>query len=206
MKIKKILITIICLLIFSFSIYANSDSNQNPDSNPTNPTQQPDFRQFNWGTNQNEVFKLEKSQFVVSGENLLYYTTKIANRSCILFYSFMNNNKLESAGYMFDIKHFNQNDYIEDYSVLKDLINSKYSKLGKEDVNWKNKTYKNYPEYYGTAIGMGYLIFRTFWEIDEKTKILLALYGDNLEISLALVYYDKSYVETNKYLPSSEGL
>jgi hypothetical protein len=210
MKIKKLLImsfTITCLLIlsiFTLPLYADSSQDQSFD-----------FRQSNWGMTKQEITNVEKSQLLDSLNNGIYYSTTIANKDCILFYSFLNSGKLESGGYMFDIEHMNQNDYIDDYTMLKNLLTSKYGKPIEDKTNWKNDLYKNYPQYYGMAIGMGYLTYKSIWVTENqttkvKTKIILFLYGDNLEVHITLGYHDKdyveNYVENNKYLPSSEGL
>ena len=184
---KKYIIIISFLLIFTSIGYTENNY---------------DFRNTNWGMTSQEVIDSEPLKLIANQDNQLFYITSILTRECYLFYNFQNNDKLSSAGYFFQIKHTNFNSYIDDYFEVQDAIVSKYGEPLENNRIWTNDLFKDNEQFWGTAISMGYLQYKSTWET-EKTKIILKLYGDNYEIHLGLIYGDKSYVPE---APSTKGL
>lgn len=183
---KKYIIIISFLLIFASIGY--TDTNY-------------DFRNTKWGMTINEVLISESVETVSNENNQLWYLTSVLNKECGLFYDFQNN-KLNSAGYFFDIKHTNPNSYIEDYFTIQDSLISKYKEPITNKTIWKNNLYRNNQQFWGLAISIGHLTYQSTWET-ETTKIRLSLTGDNYQIQLMIKYFDKNYVPEP---PATEGL
>ena len=192
--ILKTKLLLIILLLLSIPVFA--------EVNTESIKQDFDFRQTNWGMTMNEVLTTESLKVVSNENNRVFYQTSILNKDCYLFYYFENDNKLSSAGYFFDIKHTNPNDYIEDYLKLQDSLCSKYGEPITNKIVWKNNLYRNNQQFWGLAISMGHLQYKSTWET-ITTKISLNLYGDNYQNNLMIVYSDKNYISET---PATEGL
>lgn len=155
--------------------------------------QEYDFRQVNWGMSKEEVRAVEKQEPAdedIGGvQETFAYKTKISSFDSYLGYIFVNN-KLSGAGYYIQQEHVNQNDYIDDYNKLKDLLIQKYGKPVNDEVLWKNPLYKDRNKDWGLAISMGHLVYNVFWET-PSTEISLFLEGDNFEINFYIRYVSK---------------
>lgn len=159
--------------------------------NPEPIEQHFDFRQINWGMNQQQVIQSEKARLLNQDEKNLIYECQINNKDCALVYEFQNN-KLLFATYFFQIDHTNLNDYIDDYTELHNLLKAKYQEPIENKIIWKNNLFRNSPSDYGTAISVGHLMCFSGWTT-ETTEIGLNLLGDNYQIQLILMYMDKNY-------------
>jgi uncharacterized protein YxeA len=151
-----------------------------------------DFRQINWGMNQQQVIQSEKAKLLNQDEKHLIYECQVNNKDCALIYEFYDN-KIVCTTYFFQINHINLNNYIDDYIELHNLLKNKYQEPIENKIIWKNNLFKNSPLDYGTAISIGHLVYFSKWET-ETTKIGLNLLGDNYTIQLILMYVDKNYV------------
>ena len=182
---KKIMIIIILLL---FSLYLYSD---------------PDFRNVNWGMTKEEVKQIETIKFEEENDNMLIYSTRISNLDAILFYVFVGN-KLTKAGYLFTEEHSNDNLFIDDFKKIDALLIKKYGAPDAQEITWKNDLYKNDPQYWGTAIAMGYLSYYTGWQ-NDKTYIEHDLYGDNFKITHKILYVSKELQDYEKKIKEKEA-
>lgn len=152
----------------------------------------PDFRQINWGMEQQQIIQSEKIKLLDQNEENLVYSCLINNKNCILMYGFQNK-KVFCATYFFKINHTSLNDYLDDYNDLFDSLKIKYQEPISNKMIWKNNLFRNSPSDYGTAISVGHLICVSKWET-ETTNIMMSLTGDNYQIQLAITYSDKNYV------------
>jgi hypothetical protein len=168
---------IICILLISHIVYANENYT---------------FRKTTWNMTIDQVINSEQLNIISNENNKLFYETSILNKDCYLFYNF-NNNKLISAGYLFDIIHTNPNDYIDNYLEIQQSLIIKYKEPINNETIWKNNLYKSQQQFWGLAISMGHLIYQSIWET-ETTKIILKLYGDNYQNYLGIIYADKNYI------------
>ncbi|MDI6850997.1 MAG: DUF3157 family protein [bacterium] len=148
-----------------------------------------DFRKTNWGMNKAEVKKTEKSKIVKEDENLLAYQGNVGGLECFILYIFAEG-KLVRGKYVFTVTHSNKNDYILDYSTLKEFLVKKYGKPIKDSQLWKNDLYRDEYQNWGFAVSLGHLVYFADWET-PNTHIILALYGENYEITLAIEYQSK---------------
>lgn len=157
------------------------------------PSENHDFRKVNWGMTKADVIQAEKgSREKVNLGDLLVYECDLGGITCMLAYKFTHD-KLETASYIFTEEHTNENDYIADFSKIKDLLVKKYGTPLKEDDStgfWKNYRYKDRPQDWGKAISLGHLIFRAKW-VNESTEIFHSLIGDNFKIKHGILYQSK---------------
>lgn len=173
----SLVIVVILIFLFTISTYSN----------------QYDFRKTNWGMSKKQVKATEKGEIAFEDEEEINYKVEI-NRSEFLCAYFFLEDKLYRSGYLLNETHTNENDYIDDYKNLKDILIKKYEKPLKDKIEWKNDSYKDDKIEWGLAISVGDLIYDTRWETNN-TEITLRLSGDNYKIYLVLRYESKELKE-----------
>ena len=146
---------------------------------------QHDFRKTDWGMTKDEVIKAEGDNYSVDGDNI-YYLGTVDNKECFIIYMFKDG-LLNSAVYAFIHLRSNQNDYIDDYNVLKALLNKKYGEPNFDNINWKDSSYEDNQDKYGMAVGKGHLEYKCSWN-NDRTLIILGLTGEDDKINLVVVY------------------
>jgi hypothetical protein len=109
------------------------------------------------------------------------------------------------ARYSISKAHTNRNDYIDDYATLKGQLVKKYGNPLSDQTNWKNDLYKSDRTEWGFAISLGHLSYYSKWET-PRTEIVLALFGDNYEISLIIEYTSKELGAIEQQTKQSEDL
>ena len=162
-----------------------------------------DFRNADWGMRPAQVIKSEKIK-LSKGNNDLYGTTEVSGMPVIVLYSFTND-KLTSASYLFEQKHTNQNDYIDDYNRLKKFLSKKYGDPLTDIIDWSNELYKDNYDAWGMAVGMGYLIFKSSW-LNDKSSIALLLMGENFKINMGITYISLELDELRESAEEEEAL
>ena len=173
----SLVIVVILIFLFTISTYSN----------------QYDFRKTNWRMSKEQVKATEKGEIAFEDEEEINYKVEI-NRSEFLCAYFFLEDKLYRSGYLLNETHTNENDYIDDYKNLKDILIKKYEKPAKDKIEWKNDSYKYDKIEWGLAISVGDLIYDTRWETNN-TEITLRLSGDNYKIYLVLRYESKELKE-----------
>lgn len=173
----SLVIVVILIFLFTISTYSN----------------QYDFRKTNWEMSKKQVKATEKGEIAFEDEEEINYKVEI-NRSEFLCAYFFLEDKLYRSGYLLNETHTNENDYIDDYKNLKDILIKKYEKPVKDKIEWKNDSYKDDKIEWGLAISVGDLIYDTRWETNN-TEITLRLSGDNYKIYLVLRYESKELKE-----------
>lgn len=160
------------------------------------------FREASWGMTQEQVKKLETSEFFQkqysksTGLNILAYKGQAGELECLIAYYFAENQLVEGR-YLFIEKHSNDNLYIDDFKKVKISLIEKYGKPTNDNIIWRNDLYKDDPEDWGLAISIGHLAYEAVWK-SSKTQISLQLLGDNYKISHRLGY--KSEIEEHRKL------
>ena len=150
-----------------------------------------DFRSAEWGMTQEEVKAVEDLDLQPGhSAETLAYRTEIANLSAVVAYQFIDD-RLVSAGYVFDGTHVNKNMYIDDMNALKSLLIEKYGDP-RGGTTWSNRLYKSDPTEYGQAVSIGHLQYFYQWSTPDtevpRTVIALGLRGDNFKTSLVIRY------------------
>jgi hypothetical protein len=146
----------------------------------------PNFRHVHWGMTMEEVKASEPEKPVLEKGNIVLYHATVAGFDTAVGYVFASQ-RLVRANYLFEIKHTNDHDFIDDFEKIKANLTEKYGKPKDDDVIWKNSLYKDDPDDWGTAIAAGQLVYETSWET-PTTEILEVLKGDNFEITLKVQY------------------
>jgi hypothetical protein len=155
-----------------------------------------DFRVAKWGDSKEEVMAKEgKTDLSGSPDIYMFYDT-VAGLSCVVGYVFTDD-KLTMAKYLFQQKHTNKNDYIEDYNKLVGLLTKKYGEPYSNSPFWKNTLYKSDPSQYGFAISCGHLLYSASWDL-ETTELVVRLTGENFDISFQVQYLSKKYKNAQK--------
>lgn len=162
---------------------------------PTLFAQTPGFRNASWGMTVEETKKLEaakpdREDKEARGLDMIVYIGKADALSCAYGYIFADD-KLVEGRYRFIEKHTNNNQYIEDFNVIKASLVEKYGKPKSDETIWYNNLYKSDPNEWGFAVSLGHLAFQAVWQT-ANTKILLQLQGDNYEFTHLLQYASTS--------------
>ena len=236
---KTSIIVLLVLFVFAFRLSADtwqkaytedgrtvilrSDGQWKYQDEETQPSESEyDFRKVAWGMSKNAVKSAETDSPVHESDESLGYGTNVAGLPCGLHYQF-SRNRLAQASYFFTITHSNDNDYIDDFHKLEDLLEKKYGRVEPPSTGtpkprrlnpsayqstsqtWKNSLYKDDPENWGLAVAAGHLVYRASWET-ERTSITLVLWGDNYEIFLAIAYEGKELSESFRKAQERSGL
>jgi len=91
----------------------------------------------------------------------------------------------------------NENEYINDYDKLKELLIKKYGEPKEDKKYWYNDSHQDDYQERGRAISIGHLAYQSGWELDN-TEIYLMLKGDNDKIYLGIIYKNKNTQKEEK--------
>ena len=130
-----------------------------------------------------------EANFAVS-DSLVYDDLSVAGIDVVLVYYFNESDQLYSAIYKSAETHTNKNDFIDDYKKVVEALTEKYGKPLDSGTIWKDDLYKDDPTDWGMAVSAGHMIMYAKWET-ENTDIMIALTGDNFEISTMIGYESK---------------
>jgi hypothetical protein len=150
-----------------------------------------DFRVTSWGESRESILMKEGKKDKAGIENLYSFDDYVAGMNCSVVYEFVEN-KLSGAYYVFNVKHTNENDYIQDFNRLIELLTEKYGNPAINMPIWKNSLYKNDKDKYGFAISLGHLIYYASWDL-ERSDITVKLGGENYNITFVSGYRSKIY-------------
>jgi hypothetical protein len=148
-----------------------------------------DFRNTKWGMSKEQVKKTESSEIIEEDTDSIIYNDIVSHMPVMVIYIFVDD-KLVRSKYIFNVDHTNKNDYINDYEKLQELLVSIYGNKFKKQILWINDLYKDYYDQWGFAVSMGHLAYSSQW-VNQASKILLFLSGDNFQISLVIEYQSK---------------
>lgn len=151
-----------------------------------------DFRKVKWGMSKQSVIESESDKDPFDTDNALYYKKqRVGGFDADLFY-FFSKDSLVRAKYVFIEEHSNENDHINDYTTVKDILTSKYGEPSKSDVAWKNNLFRNNPDHKGLAVSIGHLVYYSLWKAGSTTLIHV-LSGDNYKIKHVCEYTSVHY-------------
>jgi hypothetical protein len=182
---NKAIVIILILLCYSF-LFSN------------------DFRKANWGMQMSEVKKTESVEILQETEDVLAYETTLAGFKALVIYIFAGN-QLTRAKYSIIEEHTNKNDYIVDYSSLKELLTKKYGNPIEDETIWKDDLYRDKYSDWGFAISLGHLFYFSKWDT-EKTEIVSVLNGENYQINAVIEYTSKNLGAEEAKMREEEAL
>lgn len=165
------------------------------------------FRDTEWGMSKEEVRATEEDSPTLEEATYLAYRVQTARKPALALFYFAND-KLYQGVYAFTETFTNQNQYIEEFRKLDDLLSDKYGEATYDTVQWKNDLYRDDRNEYGFAVSLGHLEYITEWEL-ETTFIQHRLSGQNYEVDHAIIYQGQELEEEMKETlqeRDSEGL
>ena len=183
---------IVFLLMFGFLDAANAkDVPAAPQSSVQQSSRkETHFRKASWGMSEQQVRASESATYVASNDIELLYRGEVAGMPANICY-FFQKGALIGGTYVLIPMHLNNNQYIEDYATIKEILRKQYGKPGKDETKWKDNLFKDDPNYRGTAVVMGELVLSASWET-EASEILLVLSRDNLGVKLVAELWRKN--------------
>ena len=149
-----------------------------------------DFRGFIWGVSKEDVRKYERAIFYKEEGDSLYFLLQPDYFRRLIRYDFKDG-KLFRARYEYVELFTPQSlDIIARYLDLKDKVSKEYKMQPVEDLEWRDKTYANYPQYWPNAFMGRDLIFRATWAFGN-TRVLMETYHEKTYYQL---YYQAEQV------------
>jgi len=191
----SILLIVLCILVISTLILFAEEVKY-------------DFRKTNWGMSREQVKATERE--IHEWENwavnyyidfkgtiqdtecktLEYFPVEINGKNYTCQYVFLEN-KLYRGRY----RSFGSSN-INEYKILKGLLNKKYGKAKKDWKIWRNDIFRGYSYYLETAIKIGHLVQVARWET-ATTNIELRLSNEDggTRIMMTVYYWSKELME-----------
>jgi hypothetical protein len=148
-----------------------------------------DFRHAVWGMTRDEVMKSEALELKQEIDGSLWYEGNIGGFSCNIIYIFASGQFVRAKYYITD-QYSVTGKYISAYEDLKNSLKQKYGEPNDDIVYWHDELFKDDPNEWGTALGLGHVSHFATWE-KPKTTITLALTGDNGSLSFGIEYVSK---------------
>lgn len=144
------------------------------------------FRKTRWGMTREEVEKAEGKKSDIEQGDLIAYNVRVMDMECLLIYTFAED-RLVRSRYSFSNPHANENLYLEDRLTALDKLKQKYGDPTEDNTYWSSNLYRDDPTRWGFALSIGDVSYYTKWQTND-TKITLALYGDNYEVTFGIQY------------------
>jgi len=169
---------------------------------PPSTSEEFTFRKTRWGMTKAEVKSSEPTnvfneETLSGGQELIQYKGRVGGvMPALVSYGFTQG-KLIKADYFFMIKHSDKNAYITEYQNIKEILTKKYGAPVDEKEVWRNDQFKDNPQSWGFAIGVGHHFRWAKW-VTPATMIKLYLVGDKFEINLSASYKSNSFSDTGK--------
>ncbi|MFC1607221.1 hypothetical protein ACFL47_04550 [Candidatus Latescibacterota bacterium] len=194
---KKILIAFyFILLMSSVSVWPQQAIDTVVDEKPAEEAPF-DFRKTRWGMTREDVMKAEgPADDTVAVSDSLIYTRQLLGKDVRLTYMFTNST-LVGSSYLFLTVHEKNTDYMTVYEEISEALKKKYGYPRENNIIWHNDYFKEDPDSYGIALGIGHLAFSSRWE-SVKTKVLSTLEGENGEIRHMIEYRSVEYESFKK--------
>jgi len=161
------------------------------------------FRKVPWGLSKEDVKKIENKEVAYENDKALWYSTSLAGLKCSAIYVFAAD-KFIRGRYYIDESHSNNNDYIDDYDKLKQLLKEKYGEPLEDKQIWKDDLYKNDYSEWGIAVASGKMFYYATWE-NEDSKIEIQLWGDNFRVKETIDYTSKIFGDLENQLNNQKA-
>ncbi|MBH0099376.1 hypothetical protein I6E68_09510 [Salinibacterium sp. NSLL150] len=151
------------------------------------------FRRAKWGATRAEVKASEGREPDGGVDATLGYAVTIAGLSATALYIFVSDT-LVRAKYIITQPHSDYALNLRDFSVLDELLTSKYGQAIERNQYWSNDLYEDSPQEYGLAVAAGHMTRYYQWSSGD-THIWLVITGDNFDIDLQIEYVGKAFEE-----------
>lgn len=183
---------------------SNEESEESERSNENTSEKQITFRNYEWGTQFDEIYEKEVSEKNLSPDDyiegdvggyrgLTILSGDVAGYKASIIFTFDDNNGLNGGMYLLNTEHSNLTQYYKDYETLVDKYTSVYGIPSDVKEIWKDDLYKDDPSEWGMSIATGKTVFYTKWDDDKGNSVDIMLTGDNYEISTLISYEAGAY-------------
>ena len=191
---RKTIVTVTVMsLLFCDIVFADNESFQ--------------FRGVEWGIPMTDLISqvieneykngLDENGYGVGIDKLVIFDTTVGGYKCEADY-FLLDGKFSDGAYFLKEDHSNIELYYSDYKDLIEKYTEKYGKPLYSSGEWiGDSLYKNKPEKYGMAVGLGELQLSARWEADDGSSIEFLMTGDNYDISTRIDYLCPGYSNTS---------
>lgn len=133
------------------------------------------FRGFVWGVSEADVMKFETATFYKKeGESLTFLEEPDAFRRLIT-YDFRDGRLWRGRYEYADLHDPNPQKIIDIYDKERRTLEKKLGMPATENLTWKDKTYRDHPQFWGRALMAGNLTFSARWQTQD-TDIELQTY------------------------------
>lgn len=160
-----------------------------------------DFRIGFWGDSIDTINLYETAEYVStdSDNSGLLFSGKVSNYEADIAYYFDSTGKLYQGIYQITEDYSQGSVYITTYNTLKENLASIYG-TPSSDTKKNISSLAPYTDE-GTALELGYTVYRTCWET-ETTTITLIMMSQNYKVNLLLSYEDINHTDS----PNTTGL
>jgi hypothetical protein len=163
-----------------------------------------DFRKCHWGMSRAQVKNLEKTELLKEAPQGLVYSGRVSSFPCFIAY-FFTQDRLVRARYNITSNHEYPEDYLEQFTELREILARKYGDPRSSEQKWWNEMYRDDTSSWGKAIALGHLAQWAVWET-ETSEISLMLRGADQEIFLEIEYCSKALADLEESEPPAGDL
>jgi hypothetical protein len=171
------------------------------------------FRGVEWGIPMTELISqvveneykngLDEGGYDVEIDKIVIFDTTVGGYKCEADY-FLVDGVFADGAYFLKEDHSNIEQYYKDYVDLVDKYTEKYGKPLYDSKEWiGDSVYKDKPEKYGMAVGLGELELSAGWEAEDGSAIQFSMTGDNFDITTRIDYLCPDYSNDTS---SDEGI
>lgn len=135
------------------------------------------FRNFVWGASKDDVRQFESAKFYKEEGDSLFFVEQPDDFRRLIRYD-SKDGKLWGARYEYQELFFpNANKVLDRYADEEFLLEKLYGKPLEEKFIWKDRTYRNFPQFWARALFEENLRIETVWQVND-TRITLYCYYD----------------------------
>lgn len=164
------------------------------------PTQQASstsrgYGKTRWGMSTSQVKELYPEAHLHQGQLFLLDQHIGADAASIVFK--FTEQKLTSVWVKMEETYVNDNNYVDEYGRLKELLTKKYGVPSEDHQHWSSNLYRDNPDHVGMAVASGQLRLGSSWET-QSTSIKLVCSGENFKSSVIAWYTSKEFASSEQ--------
>ena len=134
------------------------------------------FRHFVWGVSEADVMKFETATFYKKEGDSLFFLEQPDRFRRLITYDFKGGKLWRARFEYVELHDPDPQKIIDLYDGEERALEKKFGRPVSEDLLWTDRTYRNYPQFWGRALLSGNLKFRTRWQT-QGTDIELQTYN-----------------------------
>lgn len=184
------------LITFAFFTYAcsNNPLHNNDQSEETTNESSPenigkneyDFRKTKWGMSKEEVKNTEQGEIVFESDKKIDYHTTMMGVNSKIGYTFRDDELIRASSFFSD-EHNTNDEYIEQYEVIKKALKKQYGRTVIDTIQQKDPSMRIDPDKTSDAVCNGELLYAAQWDL-PGSDVQLLLRGENSKCILSILY------------------